>query len=144
VGGNGIEMKCLREDSKIKYSACIEDLITEAQPIEHDVVLEDYHRHQNPQLSVSSASSQKEDEDDRNLYEAFVARTSARNECFNCGEIGHYWYNCKEKMESCFKCRTTFRNPKEYHHPRDYTKFTQTGLKKRPNFSPENSTSSNL
>jgi hypothetical protein len=98
VGGNGIEMKCLREDSKIKYSACIEDLITEAQRIEHDVVLEDYHRHQNPQLSVSSASSQKEDEDDRNLYEAFVARTSARNECFNCGEIGHYWYNCKEKM----------------------------------------------
>ena len=47
-------------------------------------------------------------------------------------------------MESCFKCRTTFRNPKEYHHPRDCPKLKQTGLKKRPNFNPETSTSSSL
>ena len=127
------KMRCLREDSNKQFSSCVDELIKEAQRIDHDIVMDEQSRHQNPQLSVSMADSNEDLEEEKRQYEAFVARTSLKGECYNCGQVGHGWFKCEERMDSCFKCQTTFSNVKDYHHPKDCKKIKpNSGLKKRP------------
>ena len=96
------KMRCLREDSNKQFSSCVDELIKEAQRIDHDIVMDEQSRHQNPQLSVSMADSNEDLEEEKRQYEAFVARTSFKGECYNCGQVGHSWYKCEERMDSCF------------------------------------------
>jgi hypothetical protein len=140
-------MQTLEKSKSKNFSNCVDELINEAQRIEHKNRSSEGNRQVNPQLSISKACFQEranfakssknyseETEEDIAYFEAFAARAPLKRECFNCGQIGHGWIICEAKMESCFKCMKKFGNMSEYHHPRDCENRPQqsSALGKRP------------